>query len=163
MDDEGCFLILFFQPGSVILRDDRVAVAVTGSGGTCSVWGELEVADEGFELFTGFGAGELDADDAALEELGYLGAFELRRLRDDGESVVAGGLDGVGQVGRTEEDVFVFDVDEVETRLLVVLDDRGSDDFAEDSADHDLARFETEFELAAGTAFRVEVGAGWGG
>lgn len=101
MDDERRLFVLFLQPNSVILRDDRVAVTVTGGGGACSVWGELEVADEGFELFTGFGAWELDADDTALEELGYLGAFELRRLRDDGESVVAGGLDRLqGRGGR---------------------------------------------------------------
>ena len=141
MDDERRLFVLFLQPNSVILRDDRVAVTVTGGGGACSVWGELEVADEGFELFTGFGAWELDADDTALEELGYLGAFELRCLRDDGESVVAGGLDGVGQISGAEEDVLVFDVDEVEDRLLVILNDGGPDELAEDAANENFAGF----------------------
>src|SRR5262249_2247294 len=103
-------------------------------------------AHQAIDLFARFGPGKLDADDAALEQLGDVGAGALRHLGDDRQPLHAAGEDEVGQIGLVEEAVFVLDVDEIAAAVAGDLDQPRRRDVLHRQADEDAVLLERGFE-----------------
>jgi hypothetical protein len=116
-----------------------VTVAVSRCRRSRSCRWKLDVADQLFELLASLGSRKLNAYDTTLEQFGDLGPLELWCLGDDGKTIVPGGQDRIGKIGGAEKDVLVFDVDEIESCLLVESHKGGSHDLAKDPTHQDFS------------------------
>ena len=136
------------QPRAAVRGPEVVHIAVAGGSGARPVWGELHVIYQGHQVLARFGARELDPHDAGLQQTRDLGPVQLTHLGDDGHPVVPGAEYEVRHLAAIEKRVFLLDVDEIEARVAIDLDQRRTEIFGHHAGQKEVARLETPFEGA---------------